>query len=153
IDRHGRTQMKKCWNITNLRDCNIRAFGYKLLMGFLPTLERQRAWYPEVYNRQQLYQCAKCEEPNETPVHIYTCADSSQVEQCFRDRYRALQLQATTPMDPLVSQPWQHLGSLQGRAHPFWEAAIPLPQHDRGGTARSSAQVIVKLLRASLETW
>src|SRR5271169_3621863 len=46
IDRHGRTQMKKCWNITNPRDCNIRAFGYKLLMGFLPTFGRQRSWYP-----------------------------------------------------------------------------------------------------------
>jgi len=86
IDREGKTQMKKCWNITNNRDCTIRAFGYKLLMGFLPSLERQRSWYPEVYNRQELFECAKCNHPNETPEHIYECTDHSQVEECFRDK-------------------------------------------------------------------
>jgi hypothetical protein len=50
---------KKCWN-------NKRAFGFKLLMGFLPTLARQRAWYPEVYNRPVLFQCAKCGQSKTT---------------------------------------------------------------------------------------
>ena len=138
IDREGKTQMKKCWNITNLRDCTIRAFGYKLLMGFLPTLERQRSWYPEVYNPKNLIKCAKCEHEVETLEHLYGCADHSQVEQCFRDRFRALQPQTTTPMDPRELLPWRWLGGLQGRIYPSWEIAIPLLQHGRRGT-RSTA--------------
>jgi hypothetical protein len=152
INMEGETRMKKCWNITNNRDASMRAFGYKQLMGFLPTLARQRSWYPDVYNRQELFECAKCKHPNETPEHIYECADHTQVEQCFRDRFQALQPPATTAMDPRELLPWRSLGWLQGRVHPSWETAIPLLQHDRRGTL-STAKVILQLLRASLETW
>jgi hypothetical protein len=152
INREGETLMRKCWNITNRRDSLIRAFGHKQLMGFLPTLARQRAWYPGVYNRQELTECAKCKHANETAEHIYECADHTQVERCFGDRFRALQPPTTTAMDPRELLPWRSLGWLQGRIHPSWETAITLLQHDRRGT-RPTAQVIVQLLRAALETW
>ena len=56
----GETQKRKGWNITSPRDSHIQAFGYKQLMGFLLTLARQRAWYPEVYNQTELWRCVKC---------------------------------------------------------------------------------------------
>jgi ribonuclease HI len=152
VNHEGRTQAKKCWNITNSRDANIRAFGYKQLMGFLPTLARQRSWYPDVYNRQELIECAKCRHPNETPEHIYECADHAQVEQCFRDRFEALQPPVTTAMDPRELLPWRSLGWQQGRVHPQWETTIPQLLHDRRGT-QPTAKAIQQLLRASLETW
>jgi ribonuclease HI/exonuclease III len=152
IDREGKTRMKKCWNITNPRDGTLRAFGYKLLMGFLPTLERQQSWYPQVYNRQELVECAKCKHPIETIGHIFVCADHSQVERYFRDSFWALQPQTAAQIGLRWLQPWSYLGSLQGCPHPYWEFAIPLLQHDRRGT-QSTAQVIVQLLRASFETW
>ena len=40
------SQTEKCWNITNIRDNNMRAFGLNQLMGFLPTLARQQGWHP-----------------------------------------------------------------------------------------------------------
>src|SRR5215471_16696034 len=70
----GEVRKRKCWNTTNSRDSHIRAFGYKLLMGFLPTLARERAWYPEIYNRPSLYKCAKCGDERETQGHLYSCA-------------------------------------------------------------------------------
>ena len=105
-----------------------------------------------MYNRQELVECAKCSHPNETPKHIYDCADHSQVDQCFRDRFRALQPQTATPMDPRELLPWRGLDTLQGRVNPYWENVIPMLQHGRRGT-QSTAKVIVQYLRASLETW
>ena len=58
----GETQRQKGWNIASPRDSHIRAFGYKQLMRFLPTLARQRVWYPGVSNRTELWRCAKCEQ-------------------------------------------------------------------------------------------
>jgi hypothetical protein len=40
-------------------------------------LARQAAWYPEVYDRPELYLCAKCHQPDETQEHIYECTDHS----------------------------------------------------------------------------
>ena len=79
IHPDGKTQKRKRWNITNSRDAHVRAFAFKLLMGFLATLARQAAWYPEVYDRPELYSCAKCHQPDETQDHIYECADHSEV--------------------------------------------------------------------------
>ena len=152
VDHEGETRMKKCWNVTNRRDASMRAFGYKQLMGFLPTLERQRAWYPHVYDCEELYRCAKCLHLGETPDHIYECADHTQVELCFRDRYRALQPQVTTAMDPRELLPWRTLGRRQGRVDPSWENEIASIQQRRGGS-QSIAGVTIQLLRASLETW
>ena len=148
----GKTQKRKRWNITNSRDANIRAFGYKLLMGFLPTLARQRSWYPGVYNRPELYRCAKCGQTEETQEHIYDCADHSETEERFRAEYQALQSTEITPMDTRLLGPWRSLGWLQGRAHPRWASMIPMIQHGRPGTATTPA-VICQLLRASLATW
>jgi hypothetical protein len=145
----GKTQKRKCWNITNSRDAHVRAFGYKLIMGFLATLARQRAWYPEVYNRPELYSCAKCHQPDETQEHIYACADHSEVEECFGAKFRSLQPAETSPMDTRPLGPWNSLGWLQGRIHPRWKTAIQVS----GTRTASTAAVIQQLLRASIETW
>jgi hypothetical protein len=146
----GGTQKKKCWNITNYRDTNTRAFGYKLLMGFLPTLARQRAWYPGVYSRPELYRCAKCGQTEETQKHIYDCADHTETEEHFRNEYQALQPTQNTPIDLRELSPWRPLGWLQGRVHPEWETTIPELQHDTSRATGSA--IILQLLRASLVT-
>jgi hypothetical protein len=71
----------------NCHDAKVRGFVFKLLWGFTPTLERQRAWYPQVYNRPELFLCAKCKQTTETPEHMFECADRTEIETCFRDRY------------------------------------------------------------------
>ena len=140
IDLEGKTQMKKCWNISNLRDTTIRAFWYNLLMGFFPTLERQRWWYPEVDNHQELAECAKCNHPFETPEHIDECADHSQVELCFRDRPRALQPLTTHPDGPPGAPAMEmvgmgckgastHPGRLQSRCSSMAEEGLFGPLH------------------------
>jgi hypothetical protein len=148
----GKTQKRKRWKITNSRDAHARAFAFKLLMGFLATLERQRAWYPDVYNRPELYSCAKCHQPDETQEHIYECADHSEVEECFRAKFRALQPRGTALMDTRPLGPWNSLGRLQGRIHPRWEPEIMAIQGDEARTAATTA-TIQQLLRASTETW
>ena len=147
----GEIQKRKCWNITNSHDCHTRAFGYKLLMGFLPTLARQRAWYPEVYNRPELYRCAKCGDEWETQDHIYECADHRAVEECFEAKYRALQPREDRRMVAGALRPWTSMGWLQGRIHPHWKTTIPMLRHGR--RLESTAAVIRQLLRACLETW
>jgi ribonuclease HI/exonuclease III len=139
----GETQKKKGWNITSPRDSYIRSFGYKQLMGFLPTLARQRAWYPDVYNRQELYQCAKCRQPEETQDHLYECADHAATEECFGERHRTIQQGEHTWIDPAPLSPWRSLGLLQGRVDPGWETAIP---QLRRGTRRTAAVIKVVTL-------
>ena len=148
----GETQKRKHWNITNHRDAHVRAFGYKLLTGFLPTLARQRAWYPEVYNRPELFLCAKCSRPDETQEHIFECANQDEVTECFRAKFRALQPREVPPIDPaqLDPEPWNQLGQLQGRVWPSWKSTISSIHQSRGGPAKPAA-VIQQLLRASLE--
>ena len=68
---------KKCWNITNIRDSTIRAFTLKLLMGFLPTLARQRAWYPEVYGScSSVPSATSPKRPRSTSTHAPTTGPS-----------------------------------------------------------------------------
>ena len=149
----GEIRKQKCWNITNSHDSNqnshIRAFGYNQLMGFLPTLARQRAWYPEVYDRPSLYKGAKCGNEWETQEHIYDCADHSATEECFGDKYLALQPRDHTLVDMRGLQPWNSLSLLQGRVHPYWETAIPMVRHGRR-RAPTTPPLIRQLLRASL---
>jgi hypothetical protein len=147
----GRIQ-KNCWNITNDHDTRLGGFWFKLILGFLPTLERQRAWYPQVYNRPELFLCAKCKQTTETPEHMFECVDRTEIEACFRDRYRSLQPRETEPIDISTLRPWDWLGLLQGRVHPSWKSMILALQQGMQRTA-STAAVIQQLLRASLETW
>ena len=60
---------------------------YKLLVNYLPTLARQHAWYPHVYNRPELIQCAKCGHTPETQDARLPCADHAEAERHFRDSY------------------------------------------------------------------
>ena len=177
------TQRKKCWKVTNSRDAHTRAFACKQLMGFLPTLARQHAWYPHVYNRPPLIQCAKCGHTPETQEHVYACADHAEVERHFRDSYGSLystiqpdkEPTPLSPQDAFELRPWASLGWLQGRVHPRWEIDIPtlLQSRDRphnqprsrphsrsrnrphreNGGRAETAATIKLLLRASLETW
>jgi len=173
------TLRKKCWKITNSRDAHMRAFAYKQLMGFLPTLERQHAWYPHVYNHPSLIQCAKCGHTPETQEHVYACADHAAAESHFRGCYSTLystiqpdeEPVPLTPRDAFELRPWAPLGGLQGRLHPYWETAIsvllqgrdrprnrprsrPRNRPCRGSGGRAATTATIKLLlRASLETW
>jgi hypothetical protein len=142
---------KNCWNITNYHDTRFRGFRLKLLLGFLPTLERQQAWYPQVYNRPELFLCAKCKQTT-SPEHMFECADRMEREACFRDRYRPFQPRETEPIDLSALRQWDWLGLLQGRVHPSWKSMILTLQQCMQRTA-STAAVIQQLLRASLETW
>jgi exonuclease III/ribonuclease HI len=176
------TRRKKCWKVTNSRDAHMRAFAYKQLMGFLPTLARQHSWYPHVYNRPSLTQCAKCGHTPETQEHVYACADHAEAERHFRDSYAALfstvqpdkEPTPLSPQDAFQLRPWTSLGWLQGRVHPGWETDIPalLQSRDRprnqprsrsrsrlgnwfygeNGGRAVTAATIKPLLRASLET-
>jgi len=176
------TQRKKCWKVTNSRDAHMRAFAYKQLMGFLPTLARQHAWYPHVYNRPSLTQCAKCGHTPETQEHVYACADHAEAERHFRDSYTTLystvqpdkEPTPLSPQDAFQLRPWASLGWLQGHVHPRWETDTPalLQSRDRprnqprsrprsrphnrpykeNGDRATTAATIKLLLRASLET-
>ena len=120
-------------------------------MGFLPTLARQRAWYPEVYNRPELYRCVKCGDEWETQDHIYECADHLAVVECFEVKYRVVQPRVDRRMVAGALRPWTSMGWLQGRTNPQWKAMIPMLRHGR--RLESTAAVIRQLLRACLETW
>jgi len=150
----GQTEKKKCWNITNIRDGNMRAFGLKQLMGFLPTLARQQAWYPDVYNSPELVQCAKCKQPGETQEHLYECADHMAVKETFQARYCMIESseEGNTQNDMRTLAPWNSMGWLQGRVHPQWNQPIAILRQGRRRTVKASI-VIQRLLRASLETW
>jgi hypothetical protein len=152
VSQDGEIRKRKCWKITNSHDSHIRAFGYKQLLGFLPTLARQRAWYPDVYNRPSLYKCAKCGDEWETQEHIYDCADRAEIEECFEAKYLALQSVEDLEINTSTLQPWNSLGWLQGRVGPDWKTAISMLQNGRRRAATTAA-VIRRLLRASLETW
>jgi len=119
---------------------------------FLATLARQAAWYPEVYDRPELYSCAKCHQPDETQEHIHECADHSEVVECFGAKFRSLQPAETSPLDTRPLRPWNLLGRLQGRIHPLWETTISAMQAGKTRTATTAA-TIQQLLRASIETW
>ena len=153
-------QKKKCWKVTNMRDMHTRAFGYKQLMRFLPTLERQQAWYPQVYNSAELVQCAKCGHTPETPEHMAECADRAEVEAQFKKSIKDLQPSDAPPADLCSLRPWTSLGGLQGGVQPLWETAIPalrqvaqLGALPGGRGPVSTAENIQMLLRASLDTW
>jgi len=152
---NGQTAKKKCWNITNIRDSNIRAFGLKQLMGFLPTLARQEAWYPNVYDRPELIRCAKCSQPGETQEHLYECADHLAVKESFQARFCTIESsrdKTCRQADMRMLRPWNSMGWLQGRIHPRWALMIPSLQHDRLMTV-GTPTAIQRLLRSSLETW
>ena len=121
-------------------------------MGFLPTLARQHAWYPEVYSRPELVQCAKCKQPEETQDHLHECADRMAVEECFQARFNMLEPREDARADMRTLRPWDSLRGLDGRVHPQWMRTIPLLRQDRARPASAPA-VIQRLLRASLETW
>jgi len=94
----------------------MRAFRLKQLIGFLQTLARQAAWYPDVYNRPELVQCAKCNQPGETQEHLYDCADQRDVEEGFQARLRMLEPGGNTQTDTEtlglcnLLRPWNSLG-------------------------------------------
>jgi RNase H len=148
VHTNGVLEKKKCWNITSHHDSTIRAFAFKQLMGFLPTLARQHAWYPWVYNHPGLTQCAKCNHPEETQEHLYECADHMAVEEWFIARFSRLESREDIQTTMRTLRPWESLGWLQGRVHPEWEHRISMLHQDRG-----TSSVIRHLLRASLETW
>ena len=154
------TEQRKRWKTTNSRDAHIRAFGYKQLMGFLPTLQRQQAWYPEVYNRPELVRCAKCGHTPETQDHVYQCADHAAVEAQFIESYRALLPMSNPPVDPPNPRrlgSFALLDGLHGRVDPRWADAIPGLQqrrYTRQGWVTDSAKTVTKwLLRAALSAW
>src|SRR3954447_2616432 len=149
---NGTTDKKKRWNITNDRDSHMRAFGFKQLMGFLPTLARQHAWYPWVYNQPELVRCAKCQQPGETQEHMHECADHWAVEQQLQATFNMLSHREELGADLRILRPWAKLGGLQGRVDAQWETTISLLQQDRTRPA-STAAVTRRLLRASLEAW
>jgi hypothetical protein len=68
-------------------------------MRFLPTLQRQQAWCPQVYNSALLVRCAKYGHTPETPEHILECADRAEVEAHFRTTVDAIQPRDTPPTD------------------------------------------------------
>ena len=108
-----------------------------------------------MYDRPSLYKGAKCGNEWETQEHIYDCADHSAAEECFGDKYLALQPRDHMLVDMRPLQPWNSLdwlGLLQGRVHPYWETAIPMLRHGRR-RAPTTPSLIRQLLRASLETW
>ena len=121
----GQTETKKCWCVTNERDSHMRAFGFKLLMGFLPTLARQRAWYPTVYDRPELSSCAKCGHSEETQEHLFECADHQAVKQQFQANFSRLEPRVVAQAAMVRLEPWSQMGQLQGRILPQWRARIP----------------------------
>jgi hypothetical protein len=108
--------------------------------------------HPQVYNRPELFLCAKCKQTTETTEHMFECADCAEIEACFRDRYRSSQPSETEPIDISALGLWDWLGLLQGRVHPSWKSMIPTLKQGMQRTA-STAAVIQQLLCASLETW
>lgn len=167
VNKHGATQTRKCWKVTNSRDDHMRAAGYKRLVGFLPTLQRQQAWYPEVYSRPELVRCAKCGHTPETQDHILECADPAAVQAAFTSAYIGLQHKRDPPLtlgESIMLRcrlGWfASLDGLHGRVDPRWAAAIPRIQQwrlDPRGSGRritDTAATITKwLLRAALEAW
>ena len=148
----GEIKRRLCWNITSFHDANFQSFCYKLLLGCLPTLERQRAWYPDVYDRPELYLCARCKQAPETTEHMVECADPAETEAWFKYNYRALQPRGTELVDVDVLRPWDTLGLLQGRVHPDWKRKITELRQSRQRVL-STASIVKQTLYASLETW
>jgi hypothetical protein len=75
-----------------------------------------------VQSPPELFLCAKYKQTTETPEHIFECADRTEIEAYFRDRYRPLQPRETEPIDISALRPWDWLGLLQGRVHPSWKS-------------------------------
>jgi hypothetical protein len=83
MDREGTFVKKNARRQTNRRDQGVCGLGLELLLGCPPTMDRQTAWYPDVYKPASAWTCPMCspeeEEEEETVaegetvVHLIEC--------------------------------------------------------------------------------
>ncbi|KAJ1731768.1 hypothetical protein LPJ61_002379, partial [Coemansia biformis] len=68
------------------RDSNTRGFVVGALLGLLPVMVRQWAWYPQAYPEDEMRLCPHgCGEP-ETQRHLFTCREVVRREPVPKDR-------------------------------------------------------------------
>ncbi|KAJ2714676.1 hypothetical protein H4R19_001605 [Coemansia spiralis] len=73
----GRYAPKRSFGRTSDHDCTERSLGLKLLLGTLPVMQRQTAWYPEAYPEPEMRTCPKGHVRDalvETREHFLECS-------------------------------------------------------------------------------
>ncbi|KAJ1671141.1 hypothetical protein EV182_007799, partial [Spiromyces aspiralis] len=51
----------------------VRSFTIKALLGYLPVMKREIAWYPLAYPEPEMAKCPRCEREEETQEHFFKC--------------------------------------------------------------------------------
>ncbi|KAJ1729060.1 hypothetical protein LPJ61_003707, partial [Coemansia biformis] len=76
-DGGGRYVQKRSFQRTSDSDSTERSLGFKLLLGTLPVMMRQTAWYPDAYPEPEMRTCPKGHPPDdpkeETLAHFLEC--------------------------------------------------------------------------------
>ncbi|KAJ1674948.1 hypothetical protein EV182_002238, partial [Spiromyces aspiralis] len=54
VDKEGRVIYKNSWRVTSEHDTRVRSFTIKTLLGYLPVMKHEVAWYPLVYPEPEL---------------------------------------------------------------------------------------------------
>ncbi|KAJ1725866.1 hypothetical protein LPJ61_005601, partial [Coemansia biformis] len=86
VERGRAFARKNSWRLTSLRDSNICGFVLGALLGLLPVMVRQWAWYLQAYPEDKMRLCPHgCGEP-ETQQHLFTCREVECQEPEPKDR-------------------------------------------------------------------
>ncbi|KAJ2861608.1 hypothetical protein GGI22_002417 [Coemansia erecta] len=73
---NGKYESKNSFKKTTERDSTERSLGFKLLLGNVPVMKRQVAWYPLAYPEPEMLRCPRDhpeEAPEETREHFLEC--------------------------------------------------------------------------------
>ncbi|KAJ1674165.1 hypothetical protein EV182_003829, partial [Spiromyces aspiralis] len=73
VDKEGRVIYKNSWRVTSEHDTRVRSFTIKTLLGYLPVMKREVAWYPLAYPEPEMAKCPRCEREEETQAHFFKC--------------------------------------------------------------------------------
>jgi len=145
IGRDGSTIKNLCARTTNSQDLYIRSFAVKQLFDLLPTMERQNAWYPDIYKTSA---CSKCNYVPENIEHIITCfGNEEQFE--FEIRKNIFRMDNKKILDrPTIDLALSNiqLNKIQGRICTKWKNEIL-----NNELIKNTKMKIQILLRAILE--
>ncbi|KAJ2092254.1 hypothetical protein IW138_001325 [Coemansia sp. RSA 986] len=128
----GKFHAKNSFRKTTERDSSERSLGYKLLLGNIPVMKREAAWYSQAYPEPEMRQCPRGhtdEAPGETREHFLECTigdpelPASQIESAiaaWTDEYA----RKRTPMVGITQTDRRNaLEALQQDMHPHQQTA------------------------------
>ncbi|KAJ1674535.1 hypothetical protein EV182_003086 [Spiromyces aspiralis] len=73
VDKEGQVIYKNSWRVMSEHDMQVRSFTIKALLGYLPVMKHEVAWYPLVYPKPKITKCPRCEHEEEMQAHFFKC--------------------------------------------------------------------------------